>query len=116
MFINSAKLFQKCILIIFAVIVCLIVLQNLLNIFWFSSVQTNKKPVYSALKIIEKSKIIIENTISTTENNELSEASAILLWWTPFISEMEYTKNCGNSVCFFTGKREYLHHSKTKVN
>lgn len=55
---------------------------------------------------------------ATTDDgsNELAEASAVVLWWTPFIDEMEYTKNCGDSVCFFTGKRKYLGHDKLKVS
>lgn len=48
-------------------------------------------------------------------NHEVAEAAAIVLWWTPFIDEMEYTKNCGNSVCFFTGNRQYFDHEKLKA-
>lgn len=95
---------------------CLIVLQNLLNIFWFSETDAaDKKPVHSALKSAQK---LAEKftTVATTENHELGEAAAIMVWWTPFIGEMEYTKSCGDSVCFFTGKREYLRHQKAKVS
>lgn len=56
------------------------------------------------------------NILSTfADNSQLAEATAIILWWTPFIYESEYTKNCGGSVCFFTGNHAYLKHEKLKV-
>lgn len=52
----------------------------------------------------------------TEDDSEVSEVSVIVLWWTSFIDGLEYTKNCGNHICRFTGNRKYLNHAKTKVN
>lgn len=49
------------------------------------------------------------------DDSEVSEVSVIVLWWTSFIDGLEYTKNCGNHICRFTGNRKYLNHAKTKV-
>lgn len=53
---------------------------------------------------------------TTFDDSEVSEVSIIVLWWTSFIDGLEYTKNCGNHICRFTGDRKYLNHDKTKVN
>lgn len=53
---------------------------------------------------------------TTLDDSEVSEVSIIVLWWTSFIDGLEYTKNCGNHICRFTGDRKYLKHDKTKVN
>lgn len=53
---------------------------------------------------------------TTIIDTEISDVSTIVLWWTPFLDDMAYTKTCGNVTCRFTGDRDYLNHAKTKVN
>lgn len=111
---NSLKIFHKILLTGLIAVLCLVFLENFFD----------RRIAYKAVKhFIYTTKSTPANGVaiaatSATEdgNNELSEAAAVVLWWTPFIDEMEYTKNCGNSVCFFTGKRKYIHHEKLKVS
>lgn len=111
MFANSFKVFHKFIIYGLVIVLCLIYIENLY------SKQLNDNLVLrnkSDIRKIENEKTT--HTVSTTDGIESAEAQAIVLWWTPFIDEMEYTKNCGtNSVCFFTGNRDYIHHKKLKV-
>lgn len=110
-------LLKKCLFICLAAIFCLFVFQFLLKY---------KKDVpsgYTKFKLPSpeqsgfSEKLVADNGIITTvDDTETSDASAILLWWTPFINDLEYTKNCGNSACFFTGNRKYFNHEKLKVN
>lgn len=129
MFFNLVKLFQKCILVALAVVLCLIVMENFLNklIFNHSSERSElilRESSIVALEQPQAADTIVESSnnninadvvMSSTDDSQMSEAAAILLWWTPFIGEMEYTKNCGNSVCFFTGNHKYINHEKFKV-
>lgn len=126
MFYSLAKVFQKCILVALALVLCLIVMDSFLNKFIFTNSNGEKVPI-----VAPKAQIVIDAAVDTINNNnnnndvavamsstddsQISEAAAILLWWTPFIGEMEYTKNCGNSVCFFSGNHKYIHHEKLKV-
>lgn len=128
MFFTLAKVFQKCILVALALVLCLIVMDSFLNKFIFTN--SNGEKVST---VASKSQIVIDVAVDTinsnnnannndvavamssTDDSQISEAAAILLWWTPFIGEMEYTKNCGNSVCFFTGNHKYITHEKLKV-
>lgn len=73
------------------------------------------KSVPTTQYINNNSRISTISTATEEGTNQLSEATAVVLWWTPFIDEMEYTKNCGNFVCFFTGKHKYFQHEKLKV-
>lgn len=128
MFFNLAKLLQKCILAALAIVLCLIVMENFLNKFNFYQPHGPKDSIAreSSIVILEQQQFVeaavdsnnnndVAVAISSTDDSQMSEAAAILLWWTPFIGEMEYTKNCGNSVCFFTGNQKYFNHDKLKV-
>lgn len=113
MFLNSIKFFHKFTIYGLIIVLCLIYVEN----FYSRRFNNNKLFVLdkSDIKQIEHEKTT--HFVSTTDGIESAEAQAIVLWWTPFIDEMEYTKNCGgNSVCFFTGNRDYLHHKKMKVD
>lgn len=109
MFLNSLKFVPKCIICGLFCILCLIYYASLYS-------QDTIKTSDHSIRI--KHEIATSVPVSTTDAFESSEAQAIILWWTPFIDEMEYTKNCGasSSVCFFTGKRNYLHHEKLTVS
>lgn len=63
-------------------------------------------------------KIDVSQPIQSYEvdDSEANEVDVIVLWWTPFIGELQYTKNCGDSICRFTGNRKYFNHAKMKVN
>lgn len=125
MFFNLAKVFQKCILAALAIVLCLIVIENFLNKFILNDAIDQKESIVALEQkqqqavdvVVDSNSNNINNdaAISSTDDSQMSEAAVILLWWTPFISEMEYTKNCGNSVCFFTGNHKYFHHEKLKV-
>lgn len=128
MFFNLAKMLQKCILAALAVVLCLIVLENFLNksILYPSNGPEDSIARSSSIVVVEQQQVVeaavdtnnnndVAVAISSTDDSQMSEAAAILLWWTPFIGEMEYTKNCGNSVCFFTGNQKYFNHDKLKV-
>lgn len=128
MFFNLAKLLQKCILAALAIVLCLIVMENFLNRFILYQLNGPKDSVAreSSIVVLEQQQAVeaavdsnsnndVAATLSSTDDSQMSEAAAILLWWTPFIGEMEYTKNCGNSVCFFTGNQKYFNHEKLKV-
>lgn len=118
--INSLKIFHKILISGLIVVLCFVFLESCFD----------RRITYRAVKgfiYTTKSTASIQRnrnggaaTLATDDNNgnnevEISEATAVVLWWTPFIDEMEYTKNCGNSVCFFTGNRKYFHHEKLKV-
>ena len=110
MHMNSLKLIRRVLFGGLAVVLCLVLLENAVSRyrtrfserkFHFSTGHvTVNEPAHTAP---------IEETLET-------EASAVMLWWTPFIGEMEYTKNCGNAVCFFSGNDKYLRHPKLKVS
>lgn len=128
MYLSLAKLLQRMTAFLLALFVFLIVFASIYN-------QQNEPEVkHHVTKIISVPKKLIatpnthiasvrstdtDNTgnilSSFDENSQLAEAAAIVLWWTPFIYESEYTKNCGGSVCFFTGNQSYLKHEKLKV-
>lgn len=119
-------MFQKCLLTALAIVLCLIVIENCLNKFILNYTTGQKKSILRETSIVavEQQQAFDSNinnnndvavAISSTDDSQMSEAAVILLWWTPFIGEMEYTKNCGNSVCFFTGNRKYINHEKLKV-
>lgn len=122
-----AKVFQKCILAALAIVLCLIVAENFLNKFVLDKAIGEAKAVIlreSPIDVLQQQQPAeadnnnnneIAVATSSTDDSQMSEAAAILLWWTPFIGEMEYTKNCGNSVCFFTGNHKYFNHEKLKV-
>lgn len=129
MFLNLTKLLQRMTAFLLALFIFLIVFGSVYNN------QKNEPEVkHHVTKIISVPKKLIAtpnahiatihsadadnpgNMPSTfDDNSQLAEAAAIVLWWTPFIYESEYTKNCGGSVCFFTGNQSYLKHEKLKV-
>lgn len=125
-----AKVFQKCIVIL-AIVLCLIIMQNFLNKFLDNNANGHENSIKreSSIIVLEQQQAVesvndnnvnnnnndVAVAISSTDDSQMSEAAVILLWWTPFIGEMEYTKNCGNSVCFFTGNHKFLNHEKLKV-
>lgn len=39
----------------------------------------------------------------------------IIIWWTPFLGNIEYSRTCGSTRCLFTENRYLLDHSKLKV-
>lgn len=118
MTLNPIKLLQKLILVSLAILLILIVFENVYYQLSGSN-KTFSAPSTQAPKLSDnaqnhKSEVI--NSIQTTvDDSGLTEATAIMLWWTPFIGELEYTKNCGGSVCFFTGNHKYFGHEKLKV-
>lgn len=131
MFFNLAKVFQKSIVVL-AVVMCLIIMENFLNKFLDNNANDHENSIVRESSIIaleqqqavesvndnnvnNNNNIDVAVAISSTDDSQMSEAAVILLWWTPFIGEMEYTKNCGNSVCFFTGNHKFLNHEKLKV-
>lgn len=126
MIFNLAKVLQKCLLVALAVVLCLIVMENFLNRFLLNHTNSQKESNVRETSIVEleRQQQAVEGAIDTnnaaavsssTDDSQMSEAAAIVLWWTPFIGEMEYTKNCGDSVCFFTGNQKYFVHEKLKV-
>lgn len=40
----------------------------------------------------------------------------IIIWWTPFLGNIEYTRTCGSTRCLFTENRHLLDHSNFKVS
>lgn len=128
MFVNLTKLLQRMTAFLLALFLFLIVFGTVYN-------QNSELEVkHHVTKIISVPKKLIAtpntriasvhtadtdntaNKLSTfDDNSQLAEAAAIILWWTPFIYESEYMKNCGGSVCFFTGNQSYLKHEKLKV-
>lgn len=120
MYLNTLKVLQKVTLIALGILLGLIVIENLQ--FQFKNYKTGEENVAKmkqeinsvTAKQLQKSKSE-ENSQTTAEDSRLAEATAIALWWTPFIGEMEYTKDCGDSVCFFTGNHKYFTHEKLKV-
>lgn len=114
---NSLKVFHRTLLSGLVVILCLLFLENLFN--RQNAYKAMRRFIYTTGPMKQYHNVSRASTIpAATEEgtNEISEAAAVVLWWTPFIDEMEYTKNCGNSVCFFTGKRKYFQHEKLKVS
>lgn len=129
MFVNLTKLLQKMTAFLLVLFLFLIIFGSIYN-------QNSEPEVkHHVTKIISVPKQLIAipntriasvrtadthntgNTQSTFDDSssQSAEAAAIILWWTPFIYESEYTKNCGSSVCFFTGNQSYLKHQKLKV-
>lgn len=134
MFLNSLKLFQKLTLVALVVFLFLIIFENFYSQYFDSQrneIEMNVDHVTSSNLVANKLIAVRstpQNTIvqkvendnsgniqTTVDDSQSTEATAIVLWWTPFIDELEYTKNCGDSVCFFTGNRNYLKHEKLKV-
>lgn len=114
MFMNSLNLFHKILICGLVVVLCLIFLDSIYN--RQDGIRSKKRLVATANEIAKPRNRNSGAFLSTDDgNNEIAEAAAVILWWTPFIDEMEYTKNCGNSVCFFTGKHKYINHEKLKV-
>lgn len=112
MFAYSFKFLHKFIIYGLLIVLCLIYIENLYSKQLYNNIFLRNK---SDIRKIDNEKTT--HAVSTTDGIESAEAQAIVLWWTPFIDEMEYTKNCGgNSVCFFTGNRDYIHHKKLKVS
>jgi len=38
------------------------------------------------------------------------------MWWTPFIGDIDYKRQCGNIECLFTENRKYLDNRNLKVS
>lgn len=60
---------------------------------------------------------VSEVTSSISERRNLQEngKEKIIIWWTPFIGNVEYSRKCGNTRCLFTENRHLLDHSNFKV-
>lgn len=133
-----SKLFQKLSFVALVIFILLIIFEIFFS--QFSDNEIKEKPIALKLKenivikhvqtqqsstsIVHKNESIDNNNMSinnrnniqtTIDDSQITEAAAIVLWWTPFIGELEYTKNCGDSVCFFSGNRNYVKHEKLKV-
>lgn len=131
MYLNLSKILQKFLIIALVSLAFLIIFEDLYSYLYESRDQTKVNPVkhesiaqklassfqksFLSTVPVRKEEFINANTPITTDDGQMTEASAIVLWWTPFIGELEYTKNCGDSVCFFTADRKYFKHEKLKV-
>lgn len=120
MFLNSIKVFHRFLIGGLLVILCIVFMDSFVG--HQSGLKTKKivsKSIFhnklSEIENVAAQKLISSETEESRGDSEISEASAIVLWWTPFIDELEYTKNCGNSVCYFTGNQKYFNHEKLKV-
>lgn len=112
MYLNRSKVVQKCSFVAFVLLLLIILFDDVFNLFTSSDQEHVKERMVDEQRQVVKKIPTIPSAV--TENSEMSEASAIMLWWTPFIGEMEYTKDCGNAVCFFTGNHHYIGHEKLK--
>lgn len=128
MFVNLTKFLQRLTAFSLVLFLFLIIFGSIYNQNNDHDVKHHVTKIISVpKKLIATSNTRIESIPSAdTDNNgnvqptfddssQLAEAAAIVLWWTPFIYESEYTKNCGGSVCFFTGNQSYFKHEKLKV-
>lgn len=121
---NSMKIQQKFTLIILLILLCLTFLEYFYgdlsgpkienkSIQNHEASDSNKAKTHSN---VEKKIVKYDKLQTVIDDSEMNEVNVIILWWTQFIGELEYTKNCGDSICRFTGNRKYFNHEKLKVS
>lgn len=127
MFVNLTKLLQRMTAFLLVLFLFLIVFGSVYNQNSEPEVKHHVTKIISVPKkliatpntrIASVHSVDMDNTgniQSTFDDSSQLDATGIILWWTPFIYESEYTKNCGGSVCFFTGNQSYFKHEKLKV-
>ncbi|KAG4075099.1 hypothetical protein HA402_013494 [Bradysia odoriphaga] len=59
--------------------------------------------------------LVVLQTFLTNHTLEENGRDNIIVWWTPFIGNVEYSRTCGNTRCLFTENRHLVDHSKLKA-
>ncbi|XP_064653298.1 alpha-(1,3)-fucosyltransferase 10-like isoform X2 [Lineus longissimus] len=73
--------------------------------------------MYKMAKENEKNRQIKKEAQAEQDAEDIDKkiTHPIIIWWTPFTGEPGRVKKCGDVSCFFTVKRKYAAHKKTKA-